>query len=160
MFIPPQILDCMAESCEYGGCSANLTGLDAQIEVLNLDCVSAAIRHKGAICDCALLWTNKNIFAVIELKGGQNPVIKKLVRQIQGDLNAIAGLVSDQQVEAFYPILLYHGKRDPTASLRGMNVKFRNTSKRPISLKCGERIAPTIVKLENLRTAQGSGRKR
>lgn len=52
--------------------------------------------------------------------------IKKLVRQLQGGLSALAGLISDQHVEAFYPILLYHEKQDPTPSLRGLNVTFRN----------------------------------
>ncbi len=104
--------------------------------MVNLDCLRKATKSKGRIADCAILWRGRGVFAIVELKGGQNIVIGKLVEQIQEGVNIIDRLAQDERVEDFYPILMYRGK-DPTTALRGNLVEIRGLKRKVIPLKCG-----------------------
>ena len=136
MYVPPQALNCIRDSCSEGRCSIDLTGAAQYVHVLSLDCLRQATRRGGRIADCAILWKERGVFAVVELKGGQNTVIDRLVEQIQEGVNSIDSLTQDQQLEDFYPILMYRG-RDPTTALRGKRVEIRGIKRRVILLECG-----------------------
>ena len=144
------ILDCKREACVGGNCHADLKGLAGQIVVLDLDCVKMVTKHRGRICDYGVLWKNRNLVAAIELKGGTNLVINRLVEQLQGGLNALSELVGGQTVEAFYPILLFRGKI-PVESLAGKRVKFRGTPRRIIAHPCGTRLSAIIKQVGKAR---------
>ena len=144
MYIPPQILGCSCDACCEAGCSIDLTGRSKIIHVLDLNCVRTARRLGGKIADCAFLWKEKNIFAIVELKGGLTKVsIDKVTKQIQGGINALNDLMGDQKIEDIYPIYMYAGK-DPTAALKGKLVGVRGITRRIIPLKCGERLSSIV----------------
>ena len=89
------------------------------VHVLNLNCVKIAVRREGRISDCAILWKGREIFAVVELKGGDTAVkIDIAVQQIQAGVRLVGDLVWDQHVTDFFPILMYR-RRDPTRALNG-----------------------------------------
>lgn len=140
MFIPPELLDCECDSCCEGSCSIDLTGRTQDIYVLDLNCVKIRAQIPGRISDCAILWKNRQIFAVIELKGGHTQTnVKQVVDQIQAGIDAIASLTWDQHLHDFYPILMYRGP-DPSRALRGKLVKFRGQKRRIIPRSCGSRL--------------------
>ena len=114
-------------------------GATNYVHILNLDCLKKATKREGRISDCAILWKERGVFAVVELKGGQNAVIDRLVEQIQKGVNSIDSLAQDQHLEDFYPVLMYEGK-DPTAALRDKRVKIRGIQRRVIPLKCGSQL--------------------
>ena len=118
VYVPPQALGCICDACCEGRCHIDLTGRTKVVHVLNLNCVKNAARRKGRISDCAILWKGREIFAVVELKGGDTAVkIDIAVQQIQAGVRAMGDLVWDQHVTDFYPILMYRG-RDPTRALQ------------------------------------------
>ena len=136
MYVPPQSLGCICDSCSAGNCSIDLKGKAKDVHVVNLDCLKNATKTKGQITDCAILGRQRGVFAVVELKGGQNIVINKLVEQIQAGVNLMDSLSQDQHVEEFYPILMYRGK-DPATALRDKLVEIRGLKRRVIPLECG-----------------------
>ena len=137
MYVPPQALGCVRGLCCEGNCHIDLTGRATAVHVLNLDCVRKTVRGRGRIADCALLWKEKEIFAVVELKGGETSVtVDIVVQQIQAGIHMMDQLSSDQHVTDFYPILMYRG-RNPTRALRRKLVEFRGQKRRIIPLKCG-----------------------
>ena len=141
MYIPPQALSCQCESCCEGNCSINLGGRAKTIRVLNLDCLKTATKEKGRISDCAILWREKEIFTIVELKGGQNKVtIDKAVEQIQAGVNLIDSLTKDQHVADFFPVLMYRGP-DPTKALHGKLVVCRGIKRKVIPRKCGAKLS-------------------
>ena len=120
MYVPPQALDCTCASCSEGNCSIDLAGTINYVHVLNLDCLKSVTHRKGRISDCAILWRERGIFAIVELKGGrQDAVIDRLVKQIQSGLDIIDSLAPDQHLEDFYPILMYRGEDPTTAFFAG-----------------------------------------
>ena len=140
MYVPPQALGCVCDSCSEGNCSIDLTGRARNVRVLNLDCVRAATRSTGRIADCAILWNDREIFAVVELKGGQSGVnVNLVVRQIQAGVSMMERLAEDQHVADFYPILMYRG-RDPTKALGSSLIEFRGQRRRIILMECGSRL--------------------
>ena len=141
MYVPPQVLGCVRGSCCEGNCHLDLTGRTRVVHVLNLNCVKNAVRRKGRIADCAILWKEREIFAVVELKGGATSVtIDIVVQQIQAGIRIVDQLSSDQHVADFYPVLMYRG-RDPTRALRSRLVELRGQKRRIIPLKCGSRLS-------------------
>ena len=140
MYVPPQALNCRCDSCSEGDCSIDLTGMARNVDILNLDCLKNVTRRKGRISDCAILWRERGIFAIVELKGGRDLVIDRLVEQIQEGVNSIDSLAQDQHLEDFYPILMYKG-RDPTTALRGKLVEIRGIKRKVIPLECGARLS-------------------
>ena len=119
------------------------------MHVLNLDCLSKAVRHKGRISDCAILWKEKELFAVVELKGGQSAIdAKRVVEQIQAGVRLVDNLASDQRIVDFYPILMYGGP-DPTRTLRDRIIEFRGQKRHVIPMECGSRLT-SIRGLERL----------
>ena len=105
--------------------------------VLDLTCLKQRLRRPGNISDCAILWKSRNIFSIVELKGGFSHVGASLVaKQIQAGVDLIAELIWDQHVIDFFPILLYRG-RDPTTSLRRELIVFRGQRQRIIIRACG-----------------------
>ena len=149
MYVPPQALNCTCDSCSEGGCSIDLTGTSNYVHVLNLDCLKNVTRREGRTSDCAILWRERGVFAIVELKGGQNTVIDRLVEQIQEGVNSMDSLAQDQHLEDFYPILMYNG-RDPTTALRDKIVEIRGIRRRVIPLECGSRLS-AIPGLRSLR---------
>lgn len=150
MYVPPQALCCICDSCSEGDCSIDLTGRTNAIHVLNLDCVREATRCTGRIADCAILWRDKALFAIVELKGGQNAVRANIVvQQIQAGVCLIDRLASDQHVADFYPILMYRGP-DPTRTLREQLIEFRGQKRHIIPMECGSRLT-SFRGLERLR---------
>ena len=146
MYVPPQALDAVCDSCSEEGCSLDFTGLTQSVKVVNLNRLQNTIRVPGERADCAVLWNEKQIFAIVELKGGQTDVtINKVVRQLQGSVNTLNSLISDQQVHDFYPILMYKG-RDPTRSLRGKLIRFRGITRKIIPRECGEKLSSIPVR--------------
>ena len=73
----------------------------------------------------------------MELKGGQNTVIDRVVEQIQAGVDIIDSLVTEQDVKDICPILMYKGK-DPTTALQGKSVVWRGIKRSVIPRKCGE----------------------
>lgn len=141
MFVPSQALRAVCASCCENNCHLELAGLSRSVNVLDLNRLKQTLRIKGRISDCAVLWNEKQIFAIVELKGGQAAItIDRVVAQIQGGLDALDGITWDQHVHDFYPILMYHGK-DPTPALRGQLVVFRGTKRRIIPKECGSRLS-------------------
>ena len=137
MYVPPQALRCIRDSCSEGNCSIDLTGRKKALHVLNLDCLSKVMRHKGRISDCAILWKEKELFAVVELKGGQSAIdAKRVVEQIQAGVRMVDDLAHDQHVADFYPILMYGGP-DPTRTLRDRLIEFRGQKRHVIPMECG-----------------------
>ena len=150
MYVPPQALRCIRNSCSEGNCSIDLTGLAGIVHVLSLDCVRTAIRGAGRIADCAILWKEKELFAVVELKGGLSAVNANLVvRQIQAGVRVMGHLASDQHVADFYPILMYRGHY-PYKALQGELIEFRGQKRRLIPMECGSRLS-SVRGLERLR---------
>ena len=109
--------------------------------MLNLDCVRTAIRSTGRIADCAILWKEKALLAVVELKGGLSAVnAVRVVQQIQAGVRVMSDLAGDQHVADFYPILMYRGHY-PYKALQGMLIEFRGRKRRLIPLTCGSRLS-------------------
>ena len=141
MYVPPQVIGCIHDKCCEGRCHIDLIGRIRSIHVLNLNCVRNVIHARGRIADCALLWKEREIFAIVELKGGETSVtVDIVVQQIQTGIRIMDRLSSDQHVSDFYPILMYRG-RDPTRALRSRLVEFRGQRRRIIPMKCGSRIS-------------------
>ena len=146
MYVPPEARNAICDSCTEGDCSLDLAGLTESVAVVNLDRLNNITRNSGERADCAILWNEKQIFAIVELKGGQTDVtIDKVVRQLQGSVNKLDSLIFDQHVHDFYPILMYKG-RDPTRSLGGKLIKFRGIPRRIIPRKCGEKLSSIPVR--------------
>lgn len=125
----------------------------SQVKVLSMNCVKSITKAKGRICDCGILWNEAPIIAVIELKGGKSDVnVNKSVKQLQSGLKVLDRQLSGQQVDDFFPILLYRGKRDPTPALSNRRVTFRQDSRRVIAKPCGTDLAAVV--------GQASGRSR
>ena len=140
MYVPPQALSSVCDSCAENNCCLDLTGERTNIRVVNLDDLNSALHGSGSISDCAILWHEREVFAIVELKGGQSSITAdRVVEQIQGSLNMIDSLTEDQHVADYFPILLYRGK-DPTTSLRGKLVQFRGQPRRIILGSCGVRL--------------------
>lgn len=140
MYVPPQALKCTCDSCSEGNCRIDLKGKAKDVHVVNLDCLKKATKAKGQIADCAILGKERGMFAIVELKGGQNIVIDKLVEQIQAGVDIIDSLSQDQPLEDFYPILMYKGK-DPITALRGKLIRVRGIQRKVITSKCGSRLS-------------------
>ena len=137
---------CTRSDCAEGNCHLDLTGLAAEVYVIDMNRVKRAIRHKGRICDCGVLWWRSGLIAAIELKGGRNTIIERLVEQIQGGLDALAVVVEGQPVTSFFPILMFTGKRDPTRSLAGHRAEFRGQKRRIIARRCGTMLSAIVSK--------------
>ena len=121
-----------------------------QISVLDMNKVKGVQGRPGDTCDFGLLFNGEAIIAAVELKGGQNANVAKLVRQIQGGLNALAEVVDGQHVSFFYPILMYRTNKDLDLriALEDHTVKFRNMAPQPIiPSRCGTRLSE-ILNLE------------
>lgn len=129
MYIPPQALPCVCSTCTEDGVTLDLTGISNGVHVINLDCLKQEIRLSGNIADCAVLLKNRGMFAIIELKGGQDR--SKVEDQVNGGLRAIDQTTADQHLEDFFPIFVYTG-RDPTAAFRGMRFELRGITRRII----------------------------
>ena len=98
MYVPPELLECECESCAEGDCSVDLTGISQNVHVLNLDCVKRRARRGGRVSDCAILWKNENIIAVVELKVGKTRIdADSVTAQIQGGINLIYRYLGDTQ---------------------------------------------------------------
>lgn len=119
----------------------DLTGLTSFVHVLDLDCVRAAVRTTGRIADCAILWKDKDLFAVVELKGGQSAVNANLVvQQVQAGVSIMNDLASDQHVADFFPILMHRGHY-PRKALQGKLIEFRGQKRRLIPMECGSQLS-------------------
>ena len=141
MYIPPQALSCESKSCCEGNCSIDLVGKSKAVRILNLDRLKKVTKKTGRISDCAILWMEKDIFTIVELKGGQSKVtIDKAVEQIQAGANLIDSLTKDQHIADFFPVLMYQGP-DPTKALGGKIVECRGIKRKVIPRKCGEKIS-------------------
>ena len=117
-----------------------------------MDNLKTALRLEGDICDCAVLWKERQTIAAIELKGGKaNVNVAKAVRQLQQGLNLLNKLLVDQPVGEFFPILLYDANRDPTRALAGKLVEFRGEKRRIMAEPCGIRLAQIIKNLSRAR---------
>ena len=93
------------------------------------------------MADCAILWKQKQIFAIVELKGGQTKAkVKEVVGQIQGGLDAISHFAWDQDIHDFFPILMYRGP-DPTFAFEGSGVEFHGQRRRIIIRACASHIS-------------------
>ena len=110
---------------------------------MNRDCVKVAVRHAGKIADCAILWKNKDLFAVVELKGGHRISASHVAQQIQGGVCLVDKLAGSQQIADFYPVLMYRGP-DPTRALRGKLIEFRGLKRSIIPKRCGSRLSDII----------------
>ena len=122
-------------------------GMADQVAVLDMNRVKVVQGQPGDICDCGVLFNNEAIIAAVELKGGQNVGVAKLVKQIQGGLNALAKVVDRQHVSFFYPILMYRTRNafDLRRALERHKVTFRNMSPRPIiPSRCGTRLSAIL----------------
>lgn len=140
MYVPPEALSAVCQQCSEGGCSLDLGGLAKSVDLIDLNQLKAKLRVSGSISDCAILWKNKQIFSIVELKGGQAKFpVAKVVEQIQLSLNLMDSIAADQHIHDFYPILMYRGP-DPTRALNGKLVTFRGTPRRIIPRKCGEKL--------------------
>ena len=126
------------------GCTLDFTGIASQVQVLSMNCLKQAYRHKGRICDCAVLWKDEQRIAVVELKGGQNLKIRQLVSQLQGGLDALSEITQGQTVESVVPIVLYQATRDPRPALADKRVKFRGNNRRIIARPCGSRLTDIL----------------
>ena len=80
------------------------------------------------------------MLAAIELKGGRNIAIDRIVAQIQGGLNILDRVAQNQDVNDVLPLLLYAGGRDPTPALSDKRVHFRGMKLRIIAKPCGSRL--------------------
>ena len=143
MDVPDKVSRCKCDSCAEGGCELDLTGLASKTDVLDMNCLKQALRRRGRICDCGVIWRSENKLAAVELKGGQNLAISKAVEQIQEGLNALDAMLESQSVGSFYPILLYQG-HDPTASLANRRVYFRGTPRLVLAHPCGTKLNAII----------------
>ena len=68
MYVPPQAIPCQCDICCENNCSLDLTGIKNQVAVVGLDCVKKFRRSPGRIADCAIIWKNEDMFAIVELK--------------------------------------------------------------------------------------------
>lgn len=140
MYVPPQALSARCDSCAEGNCYLDITRAAKAVNIINLNNLNKVLRRKGKRSDCAILWKSRNIFAVVELKGGQAGIpTEKVVEQLQESLDTIDSIVKDQHVIDYFPILLYRSK-DPTTAFRGKRVRFRGQEKRIILGICGSRL--------------------
>ena len=157
MYVPPSLLGCECCSCSEAGCSLDLTGLGSEIHILSMNRLKQAVRARGQICDCGILWVDRNRIAAVELKGGHSLNIAVLVRQLQGGLNLLDRVLDEQSVGEFIPILLYQGRRDPTAALAGRFVEFRGEKRRIVARKCGSKMSAILRNMQRTRRRRRIG---
>ena len=124
-----------------------------------MNCLKQAYRHKGRICDCAVLWKDEQRIAVVELKGGQNLKIRQLVSQLQGGLDVLSEITQGQTVESVVPIVLYQATRDPRPALANKRVKFRGNNRRIIAQPCGSRLTDILKAVAGTATKPRSRRR-
>ena len=145
MNVPPTLLNCISTSCCEGDCGCAVSSLRAQVNILDMNCAKGVVKKRGRICDCGILWKVHPRFAVVELKGGRGDLdLAKLVEQLQGGLDLLEKQLVGQDVDDFFPILLYRGKNDPTAALRNRIVKFRTLTRNVIAKPCGTDLRKVI----------------
>ena len=145
MILPSNLTDCKCQDCSEGNCHIDVSGLENQVHIVWMDCIKDKLHRSGRICDCGIIWKQTAIIAAIELKGGRSNLrIQHLVRQLQGGLDALSELLSDQSVSDFYPVLLYRGNRDLTSSLAVNPVRFRGKQRRIIALPCGTSLSAVV----------------
>ena len=160
MDIPANIQECLRTVCSGGGCHVDLSGIAADVDVLSMDCLKRVIRPQGRICDCGVLWKSTGRIAAIELKGGQNISIKNLVLQLQGGLNLLDKILDGQDVEDFFPILLYSGRRRIHSALAKKQVCFRGQPRHVIVKSCGASLASIVANRKPTSIRQGGRRRR
>ena len=129
MYVPPMAQQCLRTECAESGVSLGLIGMTSKTELINLDCLKRAMRRPGNIADCAVLLQNRDMFAVIELKGAQDR--SKVKSQVEAGLDIVDQMTQDQHLEDFFPIFVYTG-RDPTTAFRGMRFEIRGITRRII----------------------------
>lgn len=138
MNVPAKLSACLSDLCCEGGCECPIAGITTPVRILNMNCVKNLTKKKGRVCDCGILWNTLPRIAVVELKGGVSGLnLSRLVSQLQGGLDLLDQQLADQPVEDFFPVLLYRGKRDPTAALTKRRVKFRTLARTVIARRCG-----------------------
>ena len=160
MNVPTALLNCLSTSCCESECECPIGNLKSQVSILEMNCAKAVTNKKGRICDCGILWNNQPRFAVVELKGGVKDLdLNKLVNQIQGGLDLLDQYLTHQVVEDFFPILLYRGRRDPTAALNKKVVKFRTLTRNIIAKPCGTDLS-TILGMRSRNKGRGRRNRR
>lgn len=161
MYVPAELEKCRSAGCSEGGCSLDLAGVAGDVEVLSVNCLKGILRHRGRVCDCAVLWKASHRIAAVELKGGQSASVKILVEQLQGGLKLLEKVLKGQVVSEFFPVLLYSGKKNPTSALANRRVSFRGQQHRIIVQPCGARLVSILPKPNPPATRQaGRGRGR
>ena len=151
MYVPPQAVPCQCTECYENNCDINLRGMTHELYIIGLNCLKKIRRQPGNIADCAILWKNQDVFAIVELKGGQVPS-PKAVSQIQGGVDLMMPLFIKQKVHQLYPILMYKGK-DPTHVFATERISFRGEKRRIIVAECGTRLEDILVKLKKRKLA-------
>lgn len=149
MYVPPQAISCQCDHCCENQCSLDLAGIKSQVAVVELNGVRKITRASGNIADCAIIWKNEDVFAIVELKGGQI-ASPKAVDQIQGAVNVMMDLFKKQTVKQLYPILLYNGK-DPTNTFANERIDFNHEKRRIILAECGTRLETILNQIKKNR---------
>ncbi len=145
MYAEGEYVNCQCSDCEEGGCRLDLAGMTDQVVVLDMNKVRDVQDRGGDICDCGILFNDEAIIAAVELKGGQNANVAKLVSQIQGGLDSLAEAVDSQHVSYFYPILMYKSRRDPSRGLAGVDpLRFRGMRRHVMAYPCGTRLSAIV----------------
>ena len=148
MDVPANVSRCICGECSEAGCVLDVSDILSQVHLLSVNCLRRVLKTKGEIGDYAILWKNVTCIAAIEMKylnKRKKVDISKVVDQVQGTLNLLENLTNGQSISAFYPIVIYHGKRNPVAALKQRKVRFRGQSRSILTGACGRKLTSILA---------------
>ena len=82
--------------------------------------------------------------AAVELKGGQNLNVERMVDQLKGGTRLIGKVVDGQPINDYYPILLYSGERNLTSALTDVRISIQGLTRRIVVKPCGTELTAMV----------------
>ena len=132
---------CLTTKSGERNCSLNIRGFDSSsLVMLDGTRYQRAHSYRERLCDRIVFgrWQGTNFVTAVELKGGGNLDVGASIQQIQNGLRVAANSLSGQDVDYWYPVLLFRG------GLRAIGTTKLRT--RPVDLPTRRRNLSEVIK--------------